>query len=48
MHALMFVVLAGCYFATAFYPDDAERIIGMRTETVKFQKDFGLCMLSTK
>ena len=47
MHALMFVVLAGWYFSTAFYPD-AERTIWMRTKTVKFQKDFGLCMLSTK
>ena len=30
MHALMFVVLTGCYFSTAFYPD-AERIIWMRS-----------------
>ena len=30
MHAIMFVVLAGCYFSTAFYPD-AERVIWMRS-----------------
>ena len=30
MHASMFVVLDGCYFSTAFYPD-AERVIWMRS-----------------
>ena len=30
MHASMSVVLAGCYFSTAFYPD-AERVIWMRS-----------------
>ena len=35
MHPLMHVVLAQCYFSTAFYPD-AERVIWMRSQTGLF------------